>query len=220
MKHAVYGVVLGLVFILFVAIGATVQGRAVRGDEAEETLAEAIEATANMLFSGNKVYTIDNNEEFVADFLKELSLQLGSDSELSVDVVKADYDRGMLSIKITENYKHPNGNEGTVEAYKTVIYDQKTLEDTKMATVSFYSTKEDMENGREAFKISRIVSGDTVFPPEGPKHPENPSRFWFWHWKGADGSIFDAGGMEFEATEETDSYAFYAEYAQNTENAE
>lgn len=220
MKHAVYGVVLGLILILFVAIGVTVQGRAVRADEAEETLAEAIEATANLLFSGNKVYTIDNNEEFVADFLKELSLQLGSDSKLSVDVVKADYDRGMLSIKITENYSHPNGKEGTVEAYKTVIYDQKTLEDTKMATVSFYRTKEDMENGGEVFKTSRIVPGDTVFPPEGPKHPDNPSRMKFIRWMGADGNAFDAGGMEFEATEETNSYMFFAEYAQSAEDAD
>lgn len=220
MKHAVYGVMLGLIFILFIAIGATVQGRAVRDDEAEETLAKAVEATANVLFSGNKIYTIENNQEFVADFLKELSLQLGSDSQVFVDVVKADYDKGVLSIKITENYKHPNGNEGVVESYKTVIYDKKTLEDAETVLVSFYRTKEDMENGGEAFKTSRIVSGDTVFAPEGPKHPENPSHFGFWHWKGTDGSVFDADGMKFEATEETDSYAFFAEYAQSTENAE
>lgn len=220
MKHAVYGVALGLMFILFAAIGVTVQGRAVRDDEAEETLAKAVEATANVLFGGNKIYTIENNEEFVADFLKELSLQLGSDSRLSVDVVKADYEKGMLSIKITENYRHPNGNEGVVEAYKTVIYDKKTLEDAEMVLISFYRTEEEMEKGGEAFKTFQTVSGDTVFPPAGPKHPGNPSRFWFRHWKEMDGSVFDSGGMKFEATEETDSYAFYAEYAQSTENAE
>lgn len=223
MKHAVYGVALGFILILFVFIGATVQGRAVRGDEAEVSLGEAIESTAAALFSGDETYSIYDNEKFVADFLRELSLQLGSDSVLTVDVLKADYDLGMLSIKVTEEYTHPNGEEGIVEAYKTVIYDNKSIEDAKIAYVWFYRTREEMEGGGEPYKTCQALSGDTVFAPEGPKHPLD-KHMRFLKWLSKDGVWFSETGMKFEVTEGTrEDFVFYGEYeksAENTENAE
>ncbi|MCX4319908.1 MAG: hypothetical protein OSJ44_09230 [Lachnospiraceae bacterium] len=227
MKHAVYGVVLGFILILFVFIGATVQGRAVRSDEAETSLGEAIESTAAALFASDENYTIYDNEKFVADFLKELSLQLGSDSVLTVDVLKADYELGMLSIKVTEEYDHPNGKRGTAEAYKTVIYDNKSIEDAKIANVCFYRTKEEMEGGGEPFKTSQALSGDTVFAPEGPEHPYDKEHMRFFKWLGKDGAEFPGTGMEFEVTEGTkEDFVFYGEYEKaagvegSTENGE
>lgn len=221
MKHAVYGVALGLILILFVFIGATVQGRAVRGDEAEVSLAEAIESTAAALFGGDETYSIYDNEKFVADFVRELSLQLGSDSKLTVDVLKADYELGMLSIKITEEYTHPNGETGIVEAYKTVIYDNKTIEDAKVAEIRFYRTKEEMEGGGEPYKNCQALSGDTVFAPEGPKHPLDKEHMRFSKWLGKDGAAFLETGMKFEVTEGTrEDFVFYGEYEQIIEDAE
>ncbi len=227
MKHAVYGVVLGFILILFVFIGATVQGRAVRSDEAEVSLGEAIESTAAALFASDENYTIYDNEKFVADFLKELSLQLGSDSVLTVDVLKADYELGMLSIKVTEEYDHPNGKRGTAEAYKTVIYDNKSIEDAKIASISFYRTKEEMEGGGEPFKTSQALSGDTVFAPEGPEHPYDKEHMRFFKWLGKDGTEYPDTGMEFEVTEGTkEDFVFYGEYEKaageegSTENGE
>jgi len=214
LKHAVYGVVLGIIFFLFVFIGSSVQGRAVRDDEAEESLSEAVESTMTALFSGNEQYGILDNEKFVADFLRELSLQLGSDSELSVEVEKADYEKGMLSIKVTEKYTHPNGNEGVVEAYKTVIYDKESIKNKEPAIVSFYRTKADMEGGAEPYKTLKAVPGETVFAPDAPEHPANAWKFHFVQWVDAGGHAIGPEGLLVEEGQDAGGYAFYAEYAQ------
>lgn len=70
----------------------------------------------------------------------------------------ADEEKGLLSIKVIEHYKHLNGNDGQVSCDKTVIFNQTPEQEEPLHTVTFYVDD-------EIYKIYQITDGEPIILP-------------------------------------------------------
>ena len=170
MKKAAFGIACGLAAFFVFAMMLTVYGRNVRKEETDTALAQAIDATLSGVMSENN-YTIEENETFIADFLKALLIQTNSDSDLKVSILEADYELGILSVEITEKFKHPNGKEGTVSEVRTVIFDKEKEEEEIYKTVRFYV-------GDQIYKEYTLLKDSLCSVPVAPKQEGKIFRCW------------------------------------------
>lgn len=122
MKQIIFGVTAGMILVLFLGVIISIHGRTLRQDEAEQSLEAAMQNAMKQL-TEERNYTFSDREEMVADLLEALLIQINSDSELEVSILKADEKRGLLSVEVVETYRHLNGEEGKVSAQRTMILD-------------------------------------------------------------------------------------------------
>lgn len=165
MKNMVTMIVSIMLGALMMMIVMTLQGRTNRSMEIESSLSSIVEETVeNMTI--DKKYTISNYDEFVADLTSELSKKLDTDSSIIIRVLNADMEKGILSVRIEEEYSHPNGNKGTVECERTVILDKQEEDEPETYTVKFYVVN---QNGQQkCYKTYNIAEGDMVSAPADP----------------------------------------------------
>lgn len=123
MKKAVVAMI-GFLFIIVAAlIGFTIQGRTARQTELENALTSSMEKTMLML-SEQRKYAPATDEEMVAFFMEAMAVQIESSSKLTVNILEADVEKGILSAEGILTYKHPIGTEGDVTCKKTIILEQ------------------------------------------------------------------------------------------------
>ena len=122
MKNIVTIISCTLIGAITLAIVMSVSGRMNRSMEVKSNLPSAVEETVENL--SLKKYSIADIEEYLADFTATLSDFIDTDSELTVSVAGADIERGILSVKVTETFVHPNGRTGTVSCERTVLLEQ------------------------------------------------------------------------------------------------
>lgn len=170
MKKAAFGIACGLAAFFVFAMMLTVYGRSIRKEETDTALAQAINATLSGVMSEHN-YTIEENETFVADFLKALLIQTNSDSDLKVSILEADYELGILSVEITETFQHPNGKKGTVSEVRTVIFDKAAEEDRVYKTIRFY-----VED--QVYKEYTLLKDSLCSVPLPPKQEGKVFRCW------------------------------------------
>ncbi len=170
MKKAAFGIACGLAVFFVFAMMLTVYGRQTRKEEADIALSQAIDTALSGVMSEYN-YTIEENETFIADFLKSLLIQTNSDSDLKVSVLEADYELGILSVEITEKFKHPNGKEGTVSEVRTVIFDRAKEEETEYKTVRFCVAD-------QVYKEYNLLKGSLCSVPVLPKQEGKVFRCW------------------------------------------
>lgn len=120
MKNVVMIIISGILGAIILAIVMTIYGRMNRSMELQGRLPSILEATLTNMSLEEK-YEIDNTDEFIADLITDLSIDLDTDSDISVEITGKDMEKGLLSVRVTEHFKHPNGNKGTVECERTVI---------------------------------------------------------------------------------------------------
>lgn len=101
MKHTVYGISLAAIALLVVAIALGISGKNVRANEMETSLNAAIEQSMEQLRIG-KGSGEGNSQDMVADFNQLLLLQMESDSDVQVEVLTADAERGILDVRVRE----------------------------------------------------------------------------------------------------------------------
>lgn len=192
MKQTVFGMVSVMLLTLFLLILMTVYGRHLRQTETDHTLSEAVDTTMSNLLE-QQLYTIESGDEFVADFLQSLLVQMNSTSDVKVSVLAADEEKGILSVEVTETYKHPNGKEGSVSAVRTVILDKSVEVEKKQYTVAFYT-----EN-QELYKQYLLPEGSTCSLPVVPEIEGKTFRCWQF----VTGGNGEAGSVEIVDTGET-----------------
>ena len=137
MKNIIYGVVAILLGMAFTLTVITITGVMNREIEIENALAEAVENSIEAC-SGRHDYSLDNNEQFVADLMIELSNAIENDSDLKIDVMGVDKDKGYMSIRVTEYYKTVIGATKTAYCETTAFLDRGSTDITSNAvTVTF-----------------------------------------------------------------------------------
>ena len=171
MKKVAFGIACGLVSVFVVVMMLTLYGRAVRQDETESMLSQAIDSSLSSVMDG-RGGTVWNQEEFVADFLKALLIQANSDSDITVSVLDADCEQGILSVEITESFRHPNGNTGSVSQVRTVIFDREKERKPEYKKVSFYTADNEM------YKEYRIQKDTLCSVPVPPRKPGRVFDGW------------------------------------------
>ncbi|MCM1257531.1 MAG: hypothetical protein NC307_06720 [Roseburia sp.] len=171
MKHIIYGLVCTLTIVFTVVIALTLQGRTLRSTEIEQALAESVDGALSNLMENN-VYPVDSEDLFAADLLQALLAQTNSTSDITVSVLEADFVHGILSVEITEKYRHPNGKKGTVSACRTVIFDRDVEEEEENFEVSFFTGDE------ELFKRYTVPGDGYCNMPAEPKIEGKTFKNW------------------------------------------
>lgn len=167
MKTVVRGIILTCIGAVVMLIIMTVTGRMNRSMELKSNLPSAVEETVEILAVDQK-YNIGNTNEYLADFVENLSRILDSDCDLKVEILNTDKEKGLLSVRVTEEFEHPNGKTGTVECERTVILNKLEQPELKTYTVRFYANKADIGAG-ESYKTCQVLEGDVITAPAAPQ---------------------------------------------------
>lgn len=173
MKKIISGSVFVFIGMLFVLILLTYIGRGSRKLETDTALAEAIDATLANVFTNHTYTTADDTDEFIADFIEALLLQVESDSDVKISILEADPEKGILSVEVTETYRHPNGNTGTVSAVRTVIFDRNEEKKAEeFHQVDFYAAD------GELYKRYRLPHTAMCTYPAAPTREGKTFKCW------------------------------------------
>lgn len=110
-----------LIIILLILL--TVQGRDIRQTELDNAVDSSMEKAMSMLYAEDGLAP-ETNDELVALFMEALVVQIDSLSDLEVDVLAVDVEKGLLSVEARLIYTHPIGTKGVVTCMRTAIKDQ------------------------------------------------------------------------------------------------
>jgi maltose-binding protein MalE len=126
MKNVFLGFGITISAIISIVIVMTLCGTNMRQNELNRAVDSALQDTVENQFD-SKTYSVSSNDEFIADFMEALLVQINSDCSIKVKILDVDYQKGLLSVEVIEKYKHPIGTEGYVSVKRTVIMEQYTV---------------------------------------------------------------------------------------------
>lgn len=159
-----------IAILLVILIQMAITSNNARADENENALAAAVEQTLKQLTS--KGYAIDNYEELISDFNQRLLLQINSDSDIHVDVLAADLEKGILDIRVTEAYKTVKGNKREHVCRKTVFLETCTDNvQREYRTIRF-------QVGDSIFSQYTLYDGSRLVEPGVPELEGRVFRYW------------------------------------------
>jgi len=185
--------ILGMCFVFFVVISMSIifiiDGRRIRKEEIVDSLSCAIESSMQTI-AGNK-YNISDNEQFIADIMQAILLQIESDSTVTINILDIDYEKGILSIEVIEYYRQPNGNPATVACVKTVIFEQDiggSVSDSDKQVKITYLVPDNGDN--VIYKEFNIKKGSEIIIPQNPTI--KGKTFLQWTYNGSNYTLSDS----------------------------
>ena len=128
MKNVVTGIMMSIMMALFIIIILTTDDRIIRINEVNTALADALDESLNVL-DINK-YSIADTDELIADVTQGLLVQIESDAEVTVNVMDADNDKGIITVEAVENFRKASGAAGQTAATRTIILEKQQVQDT------------------------------------------------------------------------------------------
>ena len=167
----------GVIFLTIMAVS----GRMNRSMELKSNLPSAAEETAENLLT--KKYDIADKNQLEADFLETLAYAIDSDSNIRLKVNAADKEKQLLSVSVTEEFKHPNGKPGTVSYDRTAVVNKLQEEVLETYQISYYLTNTDTE----CYKCYTVHADDMVPVPKDPVAEGKT----FTGWADAEGNALD-----------------------------
>ena len=167
----------GVIFLTIMAVS----GRMNRSMELKSNLPSAAEETAENLLA--KKYDVADKNQLEADFLETLAYAIDSDSNIRLKVNAADKEKQLLSVSVTEEFKHPNGKPGTVSYDRTAVVNKLQEEALETYQVSYYLTNTDTE----CYKCYTVHADDMVPVPKDPVAEGKT----FTGWADAEGNALD-----------------------------
>ncbi len=123
MKNVIYGVAIILLGVIVVTTILTITGVMNREIEIEDALQEAVENSVEACTSRHD-YSLDNNNQFIADLIVELSNAVENDSDIKIDVMGVDKNKGYLAIRVSEYYTTPIGIHKVAMCETTAFLDK------------------------------------------------------------------------------------------------
>ena len=159
----------GVIFLTIMAVS----GRMNRSMELKSNLPSAAEGTAENLLT--KKYDVTDKAQLEADFLETLADTLDSDSDIRLKVNAADTAKQLLSVSVKEEFKHPNGKDGTVSYDRTVIVNKLKEEEPEICQVSYYLFNTDTDD----YKCYEVLTGDVIPIPKDPVLEGKNFMGWF-----------------------------------------
>ncbi len=189
MKKVVFGILLGILVILFGIALLTLNGRLKKSKDLENGLNKAVRESLQTVIESKDGASL-KDEELEALVKKQLEKRLktrerktqDANYRLDLTIRVSDPKKGVLSCEAEEHYTHPNGKVGVLHARSTAIVERQVPQ--KMRQVTFYLPT---ENGKSIYKQYML--------PEGSDFPEvgDPtlSGKRFSGWEKLDGSSVD-----------------------------
>lgn len=172
MKHTVYGIALAVLAALAVAAVLGISGKNVRKNEMETALNTAIEQSLEQLKMEKSGNGKDSRsyQELIADFNGLLLAQIESDSELQVEILTADVEKGILDVRITQRYQTILGREREAVCRKSVILEEYS-EKKEYHTVTF------LVDG-EIYSSYSLYGGGKIIQPKPPQREGKVFQYW------------------------------------------
>lgn len=161
MKQVIHGIFLGTIFIFTIVCVIMIESRTNREANAQQSLKKATKTAVEKVLE-EQAYTIDSNEQFVAAVAQVICDNLISNNEIqskgngkyvgtvandntvpdknlkiTLEVVKADFAKGLLCINVVEEFTNPIGTIGTCEYATTVIFDE--AQNYEQYTIEYYN---------------------------------------------------------------------------------
>lgn len=167
----------GVIFLTIMAVS----GRMNRSMELKSNLPSAAEETAENLLA--KKYDVADKNQLEADFLETLAYAIDSDSNIRLKVNAADKEKQLLSVSVTEEFKHPNGKPGTVSYDRTAVVNKLQEEVLETYQVSYYL----MNTDTECYKCYTVHADDMIPVPKDPVAEGKT----FTGWADAEGNALD-----------------------------
>ena len=180
MKNIILMITSVTIGVITLMIIMTTDGRSHHSMELKNNLPSVMEETLyNMAVSKN--YSIQDSNELIADLTEHLIIALDAPCDLTIDVLACDKEKGLLSIRVTSSFSHPNGEPGSVFCERTVILDQIPPQTYSSYSISFFV------NGN-LYKQYTVMENDRIFAPISPVAP---SGMRFYGWKDSSGNAAD-----------------------------
>lgn len=149
--------VLGIFMICSVMTSA---GRSNREMELAESLPSAVEEAVIKLTERHS-YPIASEKELIADMIETLCQTLDNDCDLIVDIANADLEKGLLGVKATAVYQHPNGKKAQTTCERVVVAEKVEYEPPKQYRINFYV------DGK-IYKRYSLMEEDKIIQPKSP----------------------------------------------------
>jgi len=126
-----------LLGILSLLILSTMHGRLDRRMELESNLSSIVEEIVEDMVL-NSYYVGQSTDVVKEDLYQMLSKVIDASSEIAIDILGCDMEKGILSVRVTLSYRHPNESIGAIVCEKCVILNQLVQEVEEKCRVSFY----------------------------------------------------------------------------------
>ncbi len=167
MKNGVMLLVSGAIGILVFAMVMTICGHMDRSTELQENLSTAAEGALQGAVHGN---AIKNDHALLAECIGRMAVALDADTDMVIDVFGIDSKKGILALRMSGAYIHPNGMNGSTEWERVVIREEGAEKEAmKVCEVSFYMSKEAMSGEKECYKKYYVPKGGKVTMPVEPQ---------------------------------------------------
>ncbi len=126
MKQVIISAVCVSAILSVLAIQSVVDGKALYIQELEDALSVSVSQTMKEVME-QESFGIENRNEFVAAFLQALVMRTNSDVDMTVYVISADIERGLLDIEVKERFNFLNMGEQEISLRRTVIFERAPL---------------------------------------------------------------------------------------------
>lgn len=119
--------------LLTVSVQNSIENKTIRTNEIERATDNACSETMRVVMTDQRFAHIEDMSEaekaesnrLMAEMVKSCIIrQITSDSKVSVNVIEADCEKGLLDVQVTAEYNYINGHVGTVEKRSTVILER------------------------------------------------------------------------------------------------
>ncbi len=187
MKNVIISIGLIIMMLISVLILFTVYGQNTRQNEIDEALSVAVEQTLENYKIDNN-YVIKDEKQFKADLVQNLIIAIESDSELTVNILSLDMEKGLLDVEAIEKFSQPNGSTGTVSSRKTVILEEYRQKEPSYYFIEFLYAKSESEYKSGEFttykKFSICEGSKIIYPSIDPtqkaKNADDTRTFMGW----------------------------------------
>ena len=112
MKNVVMGAMMSIIIALITIIILTTDDRIVRINEDNTALANALDESISIIDTDK--YSISDTSQLIADITQGLLMQIESDSDITINVMDADRDKGIVTIEAVQDFIKPTGKSGQV----------------------------------------------------------------------------------------------------------
>ncbi|MCM1246134.1 MAG: hypothetical protein NC293_10890 [Roseburia sp.] len=130
MKQVIRSAVCVSAILSVLAIQSVIDGKASYVQELEDALSVSVSQTMREVMEQDS-FGIEDRNEFVAAFLQALVMRTNSDVDMTVCVISADLERGLLDIEVKERFNFLNMGEQEIALRRTVIFERDTPAATK-----------------------------------------------------------------------------------------
>lgn len=161
MKNIVIGIFSVVIILLSILTIFSITGREQREVELENALNNAMETALEGLMEV-KEYQPSSNEELIADFQQAFFMQINSMSDITINILDVDYEKGLLGVEAISEFTYFTGTKGSVSVTKWMILDKYENELSNTSYEITYLVKTQM------YRRYSINYGENLIVPPQP----------------------------------------------------